>query len=486
MRTFLFCTAFLVALYGNGMQAIFAFNDEEGQQSDAPALIEMETPDVVIVEEKEVEVKEDAVKGSKRPQSVPMVLIGGSIEAAKKDQEENAESLEEAKDDPRAVATHKQSSIIKIALEDEKKIPLYTICLDAEGNILAGVGSADSKKSGEIRKFDKDGKHLISWKVPVRPDAIGVGPDGSVYVGGGGKLVKLDKAGEVLFEKDAPHVGSLKNNKEKLRKTILEQNKNMLKMYEKSIERYEKRIEKLEAIEEEDRTERDEKKLKMFKRGLESMKKFQEQMGAKELTEEEIDERVESMIQYKQKVSSISASGGDVFVSCSGTVGYGYSIWRTNEKLEEGEEIVTGLRGCCGQMDVQSGPNGIYVAENSRHRVGCYDREGELTTTWGKTARKGLTGFGSCCNPMNVAFGPKGEVFTAEASTGRIKRYSPEGELLGLVGMVEIVPGCKNVAIAVSNNGDRIYMMDLTRSHIVMMQRIPSETKEEQQAENDE
>ena len=54
---------------------------------------------------------------------------------------------------------------------------------------------------------------------------------------------------------------------------------------------------------------------------------------------------------------------------------------------------------------------------------------------------------------------------------GRIKRYSVDGELLDLVGKVELVPGCKKVSIAVGPSGDRVYMLDITRNHIVMMER---------------
>jgi sugar lactone lactonase YvrE len=140
-----------------------------------------------------------------------------------------------------------------------------------------------------------------------------------------------------------------------------------------------------------------------------------------------------------------------------------------DDQFENGERIVSNLSGCCGQMDVKVNDNGLYVAENSRHQVCRYDREGQLICKWGEGARAGLEGFGSCCNPMNVAFGPDGSVYTGESETGRIKRYSPEGKLLGLVGASELVPGCKNVSIAVNADGSRVYMLDITRNHIVRM-----------------
>jgi hypothetical protein len=46
---------------------------------------------------------------------------------------------------------------------------------------------------------------------------------------------------------------------------------------------------------------------------------------------------------------------------------------------------------------------------------------------------------------------------------------------LGLVGTAEIIPGCKHVAIAVSKSGDRVYMLDITRSQINILQRRPAD-----------
>ena len=76
---------------------------------------------------------------------------------------------------------------------------------------------------------------------------------------------------------------------------------------------------------------------------------------------------------------------------------------------------------------------------------------------------------------MNVAFGPDGTIYTAESNSGRIKRYSPEGQLIDLVGSVELVPGCKKVSIAVSKDHQRVYMLDITRNHIIVMEAKPGE-----------
>jgi len=182
------------------------------------------------------------------------------------------------------------------------------------------------------------------------------------------------------------------------------------------------------------------------------------------------------MSKRKLKVSSLSANENEIFIACSAVAGYGYEVWRTDKNFENGSIIVKGLRGCCGQMDVQCNQQGIFVAENSRHRVNHYDRAGKLIKYWGKRDRNGVEGFGSCCNPMNVAVGKAGEVYTAESNLGYIKRYSADGKYLDFVGKVKLVPGCKNVSIMVSPDGSRVYMMDLTRNHIIVMARKPIAT----------
>jgi hypothetical protein len=164
-----------------------------------------------------------------------------------------------------------------------------------------------------------------------------------------------------------------------------------------------------------------------------------------------------------------------VFIATKSLQGYGFVIWKTDAEFAAAKQIVQDLRGCCGQMDVQVNEKGIYVAENSRHRVVCFDTAGKEQLAWGKSDRKGIEGFSSCCNPMNVCFGKNKEVYTAESNTGRIKRFDTQGKFLDYVGDVNLVPGCKKVSIAVSEDADRVYMLDITRNHIILMKRKAAE-----------
>ena len=202
-----------------------------------------------------------------------------------------------------------------------------------------------------------------------------------------------------------------------------------------------------------------------------SYQQMVENQGDEELTEEQIEEKIKQSLLYKMKVASISEADGEVFLATGAQQGYGFSVWRTNRHFDSAELIVKQLSGCCGQMDVQACCDGIFVAENSRHKVRRFDRTGDEVCSWGSGNREGLRGFGGCCNPMNVAFGPDQTVYTAESETGRIKRFTNEGELIELVGKADLVPGCKKVSIAVGPNGDRVYMLDITRNHIVMLER---------------
>lgn len=409
------------------------------------------------------------------------------------------------------VATHHQAALIEIKVPGQPQATVTCFCLTPDDRILAGC----SGQSGEVRVFDREGKYLETWSSPVKPDAIFSRGDGAIFLAGEGQLVKLSSTGSVELKKASPHAAALIEHPEKLRAEVVAQIKQQAQMYEQQtkqfdqmIERADKEIasikEQIAAIEpSEDASKSDESatdgddhtnpskapkritvarkkslevRITMYERQKVQYKQAKEQWAnmaglnkSGELTDAQIDERVKASMAYKLKVSSISATKDDVFLATPLPAGYGYGIWRMDDQFENGSQIVSGLSGCCGQMDVKANDQGVFVAENSKHHVVRYDRTGKKLGEWGFSSRTGLDGFGSCCNPMNIAFGPENAVYTAEDDTGRIKRYSPEGKLLGLVGLVELKPGCKNVAIAVSSDGSHAYMLDITRNHIVRM-----------------
>jgi sugar lactone lactonase YvrE len=440
--------------------------------------------------------------------SVTQVVPASAEMAA--DEEEHQTEAGEAERVAKATATHHQTGVIDANVSGQPQVSLKCFCLTPDNRVLAGcVGAAN-----EIRVFDAGGNYLASWSAPFPPDAIFARADGTVFLAGQGKLARLSGDGQVELERESPHAATTDADREQIREQVIAQAKQQAQMhaqqtvvYDKMLEQVDKQLAEIKlqiadldeagsAADDDSRHDEQseaigltsERRLAMKKQMLERRLAMQERMKQQyeqakqqwaavaqqqqqpELTEEQIEQRINASIQYKLQASSISATEAEVFVATRSAVGHGFTVWRMNDQFTGGQQIITGLSGCCGQMDVKVNDDGLFVAENSRHRVCRYDRDGNLIGNWGHGARKGLEGFGSCCNPMNVAFGPGGAVYTSEDDTGRIKRYSPEGELLGLVGAVDLVPGCKNVSIAVNADGSRVYMMDITRNRVLSME----------------
>ncbi|MEM8944248.1 MAG: hypothetical protein AAGD11_03620 [Planctomycetota bacterium] len=428
-------------------------------------------------------------------------------------------------------ATHRQVALLKIKPSDGSEPDpgnrrsgwaVKSFCLDSEDNLLVAVGD---DKAGELQLIDADGERQQAWQLPVVPEAINVDPEGNYLVAGAGRLLKLDRDGQVLLEAESPLVAHLKENQDEIREQVIQQMKAQVQSYTRMSASYQQRIdqltkkalrrldseivaeysllkrrvekitdEKLATLPAEEQNAwalrkvllrmleaKVEKKLTkseismrdVYRQQIGQFEKYAAQQGSAEPTEEQIEASLKSMIAYKSRIASISSAGGDFFVATGAAKGYGYGVWRFDASMGNPEKIVTELRGCCGQMDVQACESGLFVAENSRHQVRHFDFSGEKLNEWGSRAREGVRGFGSCCNPMNVAFGPDGTVYTAESNSGRIKRYSAEGELMALIGSVELVPGCKKVSIAVTQDQQRVYMLDITRNHIIVMEAKP-------------
>jgi sugar lactone lactonase YvrE len=397
--------------------------------------------------------------------------------------------------DKRTVATHKQTAIFPL-LDVKKKPALHTFCLDGKGNLLVACGGrqtiyvpgkdgeVEPKTVGEpaeIRVLDPEGKLLHTWELDFTPQAINVDDEGTIYVGGDGHLAKLDQNGKVLLKSDSPQMSALPPL------PPLPEKKEPAKEDDAAKEARKKKIDELQAKAKEAQEEF-QKAMKeagrppqtatpeqaqayrgKFQGPLEKLVRAQQELSDASTPPEALAMRKRMAILQKASISAIAVSGKDVFVACPMTKGFGYAVWRTDADFGNAERIVEGLSGCCGQMDIQARDGKIYAAENARKRVICYDRDGKQLASWGKNERGGPEGFGSCCNPMNLRIGSDGNVYTSESNVGRIKRFTPEGKFLGLIGAAEIVPGCKHVAIGVNGDGSRVYLLDITRSQVVLL-----------------
>lgn len=145
-------------------------------------------------------------------------------------------------------------------------------------------------------------------------------------------------------------------------------------------------------------------------------------------------------------------------------------FFKFKRDLTEPRMIVERQFGCCSHIDMRVVGGELLIAENSRHRVNRFDLDGKPIGTWGRRDRENLAGFAACCNPCNFDLGNDGVLYTAESGVGRVKKYSPDGKFLGLVGYVDTTKfdGGSQLAaqscyipMEVNHDASRIYVMDV-------------------------
>ena len=187
---------------------------------------------------------------------------------------------------------------------------------------------------------------------------------------------------------------------------------------------------------------------------------------------------IDAAMQSARSVTSLAVSESYLFVCASPVGTHGYSTWRLDLQDDgtidstEPVELLTAMRGCCGQMDIQCDGDQLIVSENTRFRVAVYDFDGELVSSFGQQDRSSRNGFGSCCNPMNCLPMDDGSVLTAESSIGHIKRFDAEGNLIAYIGKASIGGGCKHCPLAYDASSDRYYMMSQDDNAIAVLASI--------------
>ena len=418
-------------------------------------------------------------------------------------------------------ATHAESK--RVVLRDAAAgRTLQTFCLGPDGRVFAlvaasvdyGVGDgAAAKAGGEIRVLDPTGVEQAKWSVDFTPERIAASPDGRVYVGGNGRLACYTAEGKRLSECESPHLAAVLADPEALRRQAEEQRKSMIDSYRENVKQFEEQVKRLEEAAR-DEAKREPAKDKSSDQpkdaadGASSTKRSSssilgaffaigshgdvgEPNAAQQLQnlrqaigmyrrildmheKKTVDDVVREITARLQRIHGIAVSGNDVFVATGVAKGYGYAVWRLSRDFAEPKQIVNGLSGCCGQLDIQAKGDELFVAENSRHRVVRYDRDGKQLAAWGKRDREGAgAGFGGCCNPMNLCFTADGGVVTAE-SEGRVKCFHGDGTFDRVLADAKVGGGCKNVAVAVSPDGKQVYFYDQQGSQIIILDRNDS------------
>lgn len=384
--------------------------------------------------------------------------------------------------------THVQAASIGL-LHDGKPAIVKTFCLDLDGNVVAVCGgkktvqrvtSAGRKaevteQPSEVRFYSPRGDLLKTWPVSFEPDSVNISGDGAIYIGGAGRIQKLDADGKVVAEARTPAAQDMQKLEEEVRLSLIEQGKTNRVRYAEMLEKAKSRQAELNALEQ----PTPQQKVELTRVGAQ-VKSYENML--KNLEQQTQPNNISAQLAMKLKVPGIAVGSNDVFVACQGLKGFGYEVYRMTRDLQEPQKIVGELRGCCGQMDIQTKDGQLFVAENARHRVTRYDREGKVLSQFGAKESAGNDGFGGCCNPMNLRFGPQGEVITAE-SEGRVKRYDVDGNLLGVIGVAKLAGGCKHVAVAGTKDLSRVFILDLTKSEIAVLDRKAQSNTGERQSE---
>lgn len=383
-----------------------------------------------------------------------------------------------------AVASHKQVRSI-VPFWKNSPAQLNTFCVGPDRLLYLCCGSASSTTgtAGVILVYSGDGQRVRDIPLEFVPQAINFGTDGKCFVAGSGKIARLSSVGEVEIVKDAPNIGNREEMAQELKKAAEEQKKTITESYTQQLEQIEAQITRVKK-EIDGADPEDEKGAKKRQRRLKMLEQQQEQWQTmlKQFDDSFALQSEEMVLGRMMRATGIAVSKQDVFVSLPKAAGYGYSIHRLDHDLENPTVVVKDVGGCCGQLDIQSDGDHLFIAENTAFKVGIYDRDGKRQDSWGQRGRDKVDGFGSCCNPMNVRCCENGEILTAESSIGDIKRFSKDGEFLGLIGRASVGGGCKHVAIGWDTTRDWHYMMNEDKSSVAVLvpkDQAPAETEEE-------
>ena len=293
---------------------------------------------------------------------------------------------------------------------------LKNFCLDATGNLLtcfAGEGGPNTRPG--IRVYSPKGALLRTLPLEIKPEAIGVANDGSIFVAGDGRVLKLDAVGKVLASAESPVA--------KMTVTINPETEEMVKQM-----------------------------------ASQSKRPFEEELA---LMKTNLERR-------RADVTGLAVTEQDVFVAVPAPSDFSYRVYRFSQALEEPKLVVEKLRGCCGQMDIQAHEGKLWIPHNARHTVESLDREGKELSKFGKAGRVKAADFGGCCEPKNLRVLPNGDILAAESGPPTcIKRFSPSGKFQQVVAVVKDAKGdCVRVTVEMSPDGRQYYLLDTTRDAI--------------------
>jgi len=372
------------------------------------------------------------MKSNARWMAALAVIFGACLYGALSSKAAGNQEVEEATSmmsnpDQRAAAAAREkdkawkpssSEVALIQVGDSRRPgALKNFCVNAEGNLLACFvpNEPGSKNAGAIRVYSPKGELLSTLPLEIRPGTICVAKDGSIFVAGDGRVLKLDGAGKVLASADSPVAKEVV--------TISKETEEMVK----------------QMATQEHRPMAD--VLAQMRKDLE---------------------------QRRSQVTGLAVTDQDLFMAAPSATDFTFRVYRFDHELQNPKLVVEKLRGCCGQMDVQAHDGKLWIPHNARHSVEKLDRDGKQLAKFGKAGRVKATDFGGCCEPKNLRILDNGDILAAESGPPTcIKRFSASGEFKEVVAVVTSANGdCVRVTVEVSPDGHRYYMLDTTRDAI--------------------
>jgi sugar lactone lactonase YvrE len=185
-------------------------------------------------------------------------------------------------------------------------------------------------------------------------------------------------------------------------------------------------------------------------------------------------------------ITGLCLCGDEVFAADSGSrVVFRYDragkvLGKVGEKNPE--RNYRGLIVPSPYLDVKAGRDGLLRVNNPGfHRVEIFTREGELEQSWGK-ASASIDGFCGCCNPIGLTLLPDGRVITCEKGLPRVKVYTAEGTLDGVVAgpesfranakpgqLSDLADGTLGGLDAAVDSKGSVYVLDLVASEVHVM-----------------
>jgi hypothetical protein len=175
-----------------------------------------------------------------------------------------------------------------------------------------------------------------------------------------------------------------------------------------------------------------------------------------------------SLEKRRSDVTGLTVTDQDIFMAVPSPTDFTFQVYRFDHSLQNPKLVVDKLRGCCGQMDIQSHGDKLWIPHNARHAVEAHDRDGKELTKFGTAGRVKASDFGGCCEPKNLRVLANGDILAAESGPPTcIKRFSANGKFKEVVAVVNNSKGdCVRVTVEVSPDGSKFYMLDTARDAI--------------------